>query len=123
MVRGTGATTGALGVDLNVLVLTEGLEVSDCLLILTTLGVEMLGALIGGLETLTGVGEGLNVVGRLGVEEKLLGRLLNELLRVEEKLLLGRLKELELNERLEENDDERLEEKVAAIIVGLIVEK
>jgi len=122
-VRGTGATTGALGVDLNVLVLTEGLEVSDCLLILTTLGVEMLGALIGGLETLTGVGEGLNVVGRLGVEEKLLGRLLNELLRVEEKLLLGRLKELELNERLEENDDERLEEKVAAITVGLIVEK
>lgn len=121
--RGTGATTGALGVDLNVLVLTEGLEVSDCLLILTTLGVEMLGALIGGLETLTGVGEGLNVVGRLGVEEKLLGRLLNELLRVEEKLLLGRLKELELNERLEENDDERLEEKVAAITVGLIVEK
>jgi hypothetical protein len=83
----------------------------------------MLGALIGGLETLTGVGEGLNVVGRLGVEEKLLGRLLNELLRVEEKLLLGRLKELELNERLEENDDERLEEKVAAITVGLIVEK
>jgi hypothetical protein len=123
VVRGTGATTGALGVDLNVLVLTEGLEVSDCLLILTTLGVEMLGALIGGLETLTGVGEGLNVVGRLGVEEKLLGRLLNELLRVEEKLLLGRLKELELNERLEENDDERLEEKVAAITVGLIVEK
>ncbi len=121
--RGTGATTGALGVDLKVLVLTEGLGVSDCLLILTTLGVEMLGALIGGLETLTGVGEGLNVVGRLGVEEKLLGRLLNELLRVEEKLLLGRLKELELNERLEENDDERLEEKVAAITVGLIVEK
>jgi len=105
VVRGTGATTGALGVDLKVLVLTEGLGVSDCLLILTTLGVEMLGALIGGLETLTGVGEGLNVVGRLGVEEKLLGRLLNELLRVEEKLLLGRLKELELNERLEENDD------------------
>jgi hypothetical protein len=123
VVRGTGATTGALGVDLKVLVLTEGLGVSDCLLILTTLGVEMLGALIGGLETLTGVGEGLNVVGRLGVEEKLLGRLLNELLRVEEKLLLGRLKELELNERLEENDDERLEEKVAAITVGLIVEK